>query len=53
MSAKEDVQLSGKAVKTQLSEKSWNDSILLIMTKDNDEFHLWSLTETMQLNKLL
>ena len=55
MSAKEVAQLSGKAVKTQFSEKSWNDSNLLIMTKDEDgeKFCLWSLTNALQLNKFL
>ena len=47
------VQLSGKALKTQLSSKSWSDSSLLILTRDEDLFSLWSLTNELKLKKLL
>ena len=53
MEVEEVLQLSGKAVKTQISEKSWNDTKLLIMTQDQDKFCIWSLTNQLQLNRLL
>ena len=53
MGVEEVSKLSGKAVKAQLSEKSHNNSNVLIMTHDGSSYCLWSLTDTLQLNKLL
>ena len=49
----EVAKLTGKAVKTQLSQKSWKNSNLLIMTQDEGQFSIWSLTEGLELKKLL
>ena len=53
MEVEEVLQLSGKAVKTRISEKSWKDSKQLILTQDQDNFCIWSLSNQLQLNKLL
>ena len=44
MSVEEVLQLPGKAVKSQLCEKTWNNSNLLIMIRDDGGLCLWSLT---------
>ena len=54
MSVEEEfLYFSGRAVKTQLSEKSLNNSILLIMTTKRKVISIWSLTDSLELNKLV
>ena len=53
MTVKEVTKLSGKAVKTQLCEKSWKNSSLLVMTENEGLHCIWSLTSRLQLKLLL